>query len=149
MADGYLASTSTTGTLAVGGTRNVTIETVDDADCFKITLQAGYTYQFDMRASASGFGTLSDPFMRVRDSSATSLASDDDGGTGDDARINEFVAPYRCTCYVSAGSFLTSGDTGTNQFAATKTAAPISASCTLSPSATRATEGGQASRDRP
>ena len=67
LADDYLASTATTGTLAVEGTRRATIETVGDADWFKIALQAGYTYQFNMRASVRGFGTLSDSFMWARD----------------------------------------------------------------------------------
>src|SRR5206468_4260490 len=69
-----------------------------------------------------GQGTLSDPYMRVRDSSGTSLALDDDSGTGTDARISGFVASYGGTYYVSAGSALSSGDTGTYILRAAQTA---------------------------
>ena len=139
MSDDYAGSTATTGRLTVSGSRSATIETVGDTDWFAITLQAGYTYRFDMLGADSSGGTLPDPFMRVRDSSGNSLAFDDDSGTGLNARISSFVAPYSGTFYVSAGSSTSSG-TGTYQLTATQTAALVS-TFTLTPVSTTVSEG--------
>lgn len=123
MADDYAGSTSTIGTVSVGGSRSANIETAGDTDWFRITLQAGYTYQFDMLGSATGNGTLSDPFMRIRDSAGNSLASDDDTGSGLNARISSFTASYSGTYYISAGSSTASG-IGTYRVTATQTGTP-------------------------
>ncbi|MFZ2029151.1 MAG: PPC domain-containing protein, partial [Vitreimonas sp.] len=122
MADDYAASTSTTGTVSVGGSRSGNIETAGDADWFKITLVAGQTYQFDLRGSPSGGGTLADPFLRLRDSAGNSITSDDDSGTGLDSRIT-YTATSSGTFYLSVGSSTTSG-TGTYTVAATNIAPP-------------------------
>lgn len=123
MVDDYAGNTSTTGTVSVGGARNGTIETAGDTDWFAITLQAGYTYTFDMLGLDSGNGTLADPYMRIRDSSGNSLALDDDSGTGLNARISGFTATYSGTYYISAGSSTASG-TGTYRVTATQTGTP-------------------------
>ena len=126
MADDYSNNTSTTGTVSVGGSRAGNIETLFDTDWFAVTLQAGYTYRFDMEGADSGDGTLSDPFMRIRDSSGTSLDSNDDSGTGLNARISGFTASYSGTHYISAGTSLVAGETGTYRVSATETGAPTS-----------------------
>ena len=89
MSDDYSNTTSTTGTISVGGSATGNIETVDDTDWFRITLTAGRTYQFDLKGSASGHGTLADPFLRLRDSSGNPIsgAYSDDGGTDTHPRL--------------------------------------------------------------
>jgi murein DD-endopeptidase MepM/ murein hydrolase activator NlpD len=124
MADDYAGSTSTTGTVSVGGSRSANIETSGDTDWFRITLQAGFTYRFDMLGSPTGDGSLSDAFMRIRDSSGNSLDDDDDGGTGLNATITGFVATYSGTYYLSAGSGATPGGIGTYVLTATQTGSP-------------------------
>jgi Calx-beta domain/RTX calcium-binding nonapeptide repeat (4 copies) len=138
MPDDYAGSTATTGTLAVGGSRSANIETAGDTDWFRITLQAGFTYRFDMLAGPSGDGTLADAFMRIRDSAGNSLDFDDDTGTGLNARIGSFVAPYSGTFYVAAGSSTTSG-TGTYRLTAVQTAVPVS-TFTVTPVSTTVNE---------
>src|SRR5438874_815978 len=103
MADDYAGSTATTGAVSVGGSTTGNIETAGDTDWFRITLTAGLTYQFDLKGSATSNGTLADPFLRLRDSAGTSLASDDDSGTGLDSLIT-YTATASGTYYLSAGS---------------------------------------------
>ena len=86
-ADDYAASTSTTGTVSVGGSKTGNIEAAGDTDWFKITLVAGQTYRFDTEGSPTGQGTLADTYMRIRDSGGTSLALDDDSGSGLNSQI--------------------------------------------------------------
>ena len=138
MADDFAGSTATTGTLSVGGSRSANIESAGDTDWFRISLNAGYTYRFDMLGSDSGNGTLPDPFVRLRNSAGTSLAFDDDTGTGLNARISGFVAPSTGTYYISAGSSTAAG-IGTYQLTATQTATPAS-TFTLTPASTTVSE---------
>ena len=61
--DDYTSTTSTTGTVSVGGTKTGSIETAGDTDWFKISLVAGVTYTFDAMGSPSGKGTLADTYL--------------------------------------------------------------------------------------
>src|SRR2546423_1871098 len=90
MADDFASTTSTTGAVSVGGSTSGNIETAGDTDWFKITLTGGHTYQFDLKGSPSGNGTLADPFLRLRDSAGNPItnAFADDGGTGFDSRFS-------------------------------------------------------------
>src|SRR5438067_8373339 len=117
MADDYAGLTATTGTVSIGGSTTGNIETAGDADWFRITLTAGETYQFDLKGSATGNGTLADPFLRLRDSAGTSLAFNDDNGTNFNSRIT-YAATASGTYYLSAGSSTASG-TGTYLVGAT------------------------------
>jgi hypothetical protein len=119
-ADDYAGSTATTGTVAVGGTATGNLETGNDSDWFRVTLTAGATYQIDVRGSASAGGTLSDPYLNLRNSSGTSLAADNDSGTGLDARLS-YTATSSGTYYISASSL--SANSGTYTVAITQTAA--------------------------
>lgn len=57
-ADDYGNRASDAGALDVGGTVRGVINYADDADWFKVTLEAGATYQFTLRGAAGGNGTL-------------------------------------------------------------------------------------------
>ena len=106
--DDYTSTTSTTGTVSVGGTKTGSIETAGDTDWFKISLVAGVTYTFDAMGSPSGKGTLADTYLRLRDGAGTSIAFDDDSGTGYDSRIT-FTASSSGTYFLSAGSASSTG----------------------------------------
>ena len=86
MPDDYSNTTSTTGRLTVGGSVFGTIGIAGDTDWFKIQLQAGVTYRFDVSGAPTNDGTLPDAFVRLRDDAGVSLISDDDSGIGTNAR---------------------------------------------------------------
>src|SRR5437763_576676 len=88
MADDYASNTSTTGSVSVGGSTTGSVETAGDTDWFRITLTAGHSYQFDLQGSATGQGTLADPFLRLRDSAGNSITFNDDNGTNQNSRIS-------------------------------------------------------------
>ena len=119
LADDYASTTSTTGTVSVGGSTSGNIETGGDTDWFKVTLVAGQTYQFDVKGADTGNGTLADPYMRLRDGAGNSLLVDDDSGTGLNARIT-YTPSSSGTYIVSAGSASLSA-TGTYLVSATVT----------------------------
>ena len=118
LVDDFAASTSTTGTVAVGGTQSGSIETGSDVDWFRVSLTAGTSYRIDLRGSASSGGTLSDPFLALRNSSGTLLVDDDDSGTGLDSQLT-YTPTASGTYYIAASAFSTS--TGTYTVAVTNT----------------------------
>ena len=71
---------ATTGRVDVGASVTGTISN-GDYDYFRVDLEAGKTYQFDLEGADSGRGTLVDPFLSLYDGSATFLLADDDSGT--------------------------------------------------------------------
>lgn len=75
--DDYAGSTATTGTLAVGGSISGNLESGGDSDWFRVTLTAGTNYHFGITG-----GTLTDPYLNVRNGNGTIVASDDDSGAG-------------------------------------------------------------------
>ncbi len=79
-ADDYSAGPSTVGVVLVGSQAAGTIETVGDADWFKVTLAANTTYTF----AATGIGThnLRDPFLTLYAADTTELSDNDDGLPG-------------------------------------------------------------------
>lgn len=97
--------TSTDASLAVGSSVTGTIDSAGDADWYAITLNAGWTYTFDLQGEASGQGALSDPVLRVLDSTGAALASNDDSSDSSlDSHI-VFSAPYTGRYYLSAQGY--------------------------------------------
>ena len=58
----------------------------DIEDWYEIRLIAGREYTFESKGSATGTGTMTDPYLRLLDSSFN-IAFDDDSGTGTNARL--------------------------------------------------------------
>ena len=84
-----VASDVTSATLlAVHGSAQGNIETNGDRDFYRVTLQSGTTYFINEEGTATGAGSLRDPFVRVHGLDGTQLASNDDGGEG----FNSFIA---------------------------------------------------------
>lgn len=107
-------NTSTTATLAFGGTYNGEIEVAGDEDWVAVTLQAGVTYAIQMTGSTIGDGTLVDPFIKgLYNASGTSLNRFDDDGAGSRNSQLVFTPNTSGTYYVSAGGWET--ETGTYQ----------------------------------
>ena len=76
----FPATIATTGRVDVGASVTGNISN-GDYDYFRVDLEAGKTYQFDLEGADSGRGTLVDPFLSLYDGSATFLLVDDDSGT--------------------------------------------------------------------
>jgi len=104
----------------VGGT----IDFTGDRDLISVSLTAGTLYFLDLRGSATGNGSLADPFLRLLDSVGAVLASDDDSGVGLNSVI-KFVPTASGTYYLSAqeffddatGTFTAFASTGATAFA--------------------------------
>ncbi|MGD9982088.1 MAG: Ig-like domain-containing protein, partial [Hyphomonadaceae bacterium] len=73
--DDFSANTSTTGSVTPNGSLVAgNIETSGDLDWFRITLTAGVEYSLSLSGED---GTLSDPFLTLRDSAGVSLLTND------------------------------------------------------------------------
>lgn len=109
--DDFGQTTTSAGTVSPGGTANGSIETVGDQDWFGMNLTAGRTYVVDLEGTATGGGTLTDPYIRgLYDASGATIPGvfNDDGGTGQNARI-EFTPTTSGTYYVEAGAYSGTG----------------------------------------
>ena len=84
-------TTSTTGRVEVGASATGNIDRSLDQDWFRLDLEAGKTYQFDLEVDTGGGGTLGDPYLRnIRDSSGTEISgteNDDIVGGVADSRV--------------------------------------------------------------
>ena len=81
--DDFAADTSTTGTVAVGGTAMGEIETRGDRDWFAADLEAGTRYRVDVMGSGTRNGTLEDPVLRgIHDSEGDQIS-----GTSNEALV--------------------------------------------------------------
>ena len=85
--DDCAETTTTTCSVSPGTPVTGDIESNNDADYFSLALTSGVTYQIDAEGSDTSKGTLDDPFLYLRNASGTELASNEDGGTGRNARI--------------------------------------------------------------
>ena len=120
--DDYRQDTSTSGSVAVDGSVMGDIDFDSDRDWFAVTLEAGKTYQIDLKGLSTGDGTLSDPYLRgVHDSDGTEVigTSNYAGGTGNNSRAY-FTPDEDGTYYVAAGELGT--DKGTYTLAVAEAA---------------------------
>lgn len=102
-------STSTTATIAIGGSRTDLLEVQGDTDWFRITLNAGDSIAITL--NGTGADPVDDTFLRIRDADGNILGSDDDGGaTGFNSLLN-FAAATGGTYYIEVDSYQ-SGYTG-------------------------------------
>ncbi len=74
MPDSIVANASTTAFVTIGASVSSAIDTLGDHDWFKVTLNAGQTYIFNVDASAA----FTDSYISVRNSFGTELAFNDD-----------------------------------------------------------------------
>ena len=119
--------TGTTGAVAVGGSTKGTIDTADDRDWFAVTLQAGKTYQVDLKGRPSGDGTLKDPYLDgIYDGDGNRVYGtwDSDGGKGRNSR-ETFAPDEDGTYYVAAGA--SGGGMGTYKLSVTEVATDLAA----------------------
>ena len=92
----YPADTTTTGTVAVGGSQTGALEGRSDVDWIRAVLVNGTTYVIDYEGSETGQGTLRDPYLRGIynvNGKLISDTTDDNGGQGRNSRLI-FTAGY-------------------------------------------------------
>ena len=104
-------NTTTTCSVSPGSSVTGDIQYGGDDDSFCLSVTSGFTYQIDAEGTATSMGTLGDPYIGLRDASGTELATNDDGGTGYNARIT-WTADRTGTVYVRIESAIF-GSTGT------------------------------------
>ena len=109
----FPATTATSGRVEVGASATGNIKNLDDAyDWFRVDLEAGKTYQYDLEGVDTSRGMLDDPYLGLFDGSGTSLFDDDDDGTGLNSRITHTPATGG-TYYLGAARAGTSAGTYT------------------------------------
>ena len=99
--DDYAANVLTTGAITPGSSVSGNIETVSDNDWFSVRLTAGTTYVIHLDSAVTA--ALSDPYLRLYDSTGVRLNSDDDSGTGLNAQLN-FTPSTTGTYYLGASA---------------------------------------------
>ena len=122
--DDYPADTTTTATVAVGGTATGEIETADDRDWFAVEFTAGKHYRIDLEGESTGAGTLRKPYLAgIHDSEGNLIAGTEDtnSGEGRNARLL-FTATETGTHYIAAGRWLF--NPGTYRLSVTEIDAP-------------------------
>lgn len=104
MADDYLATTATTGRVAVGGTATGQLEIVGDRDWFSIVLAAGNQYSFKLDPAAKD--GLQDPYLRLFGIGGATLLAENDDANGLGSQIDISI--------VSTGTYYLEAGSGTN-----------------------------------
>ncbi len=96
--DDFAATISTTGNLASGATVKGRIETVGDNDWFRVSLESGQRYVFDL--TSTGSDPLMDPFLTLYSASGAVISTNDDT-TGRNSQLN-YIPTATGTFYVGA-----------------------------------------------
>jgi hypothetical protein len=105
VADTARGDASTTATLTVGAAAtNASLEQTGDRDWYRVTLEAGKTYEF-ITSATGGAGDI-DTTLTLRSSNGNVLAFNDDS-SGTYSRIR-FVAPTSGTFFIDVGGFVDS-----------------------------------------
>ncbi|WP_146259498.1 hypothetical protein [Palleronia aestuarii] len=108
--DDYLASTATSGVIGAGETVTGEIEIAGDEDWFRVEIDAGQLYTFELE-EADESGTIYDPYLVLYDAFGDYLTE----GYG----ALSYFADTTDTFFVSVGAY-----DGTGSYALTATAAP-------------------------
>ena len=104
MSDDFTHDTSTTGSVAVGGTVTGEIEARNDIDWFAVELVAGRHYVIDLKGADSGGGTLDSTVLRgLYDADGNHIVGSHSnfGGDGEDARLT-FTATESGKYFIAA-----------------------------------------------
>ena len=99
--DSWNHNTTSAAQMTVGMQAQGSVQSTSDRDWVRLTRRAGTNYQFNLRGAGSGGGSLSNPFLEMRNTAGTLMAFDDNSGTGVDSRIN-FSATRTQTVFLSA-----------------------------------------------
>jgi methionine-rich copper-binding protein CopC len=114
--DDFTNSTNTVGVVTVGSQTRGTIEIATDEDWFKVALQAGTSYRFELLGADGGGGTLGggtghQPYLSLFDANGLYISATASGGTGGDPLLT-FTATTSGNYFLSAKDLYATG-TGT------------------------------------
>jgi ketosteroid isomerase-like protein len=114
--DDYAGNTTTIGILTAGSQVTGNIELINDADWFKVSLQAGSVYLFELTGfdgggGTLGSGTLHQPYLSLYDTNGVWTNSTSYGGTGGDPLLS-FTPIVSGNYYLGVEELFTTG-TGT------------------------------------
>ena len=96
--DDFADTITTTGEISVGGSNAGVVGTTGDRDWFRIVLNAGGTYRFNLNGI-----TLTDPTLSLRDASGAEIDFNDDTEIGLNSEII-FTATTTGTYFLDAGA---------------------------------------------
>ena len=130
---------NTTASVPIGGSVTSSVDFGSDVDFFRVSLQQGQSYQFDLSRT-----NLPDPFLGLLDAQGSILAFDDDSGGNGNAQIN-FEAVRTGDYFLAALDFTTTGTGGYIISANTSTAAADDFTGNTSTTGSLAASGGSAS----
>ena len=99
--DDFGNDTTTSGTIAPGDSVAGEIKPPDDQDWFRIEIEAGQIYEFDIQGAADGGGTLVDPYLVLYDTGGNFV--------WDGYEELSYLADVAGTFYIAAQSFGTVG----------------------------------------
>ena len=102
-------STPISGALTLGTAQAGTVDSTGDIDLYSVTLTAGVTYGFSLDGS-----TLVDPYLEIQDSTGSTVASADDGGSGLNSYLT-YTPSSSGTYYLAARE---SGNNATGNYSA-------------------------------
>ena len=86
--DDYTENATTQGSLVIGSQIKGSIEVISDKDWFKVSLQSGIDYVFELKGIKGNGGTLdSTPYLRLFGSDNYIVKSEFHGGVSDNPRI--------------------------------------------------------------
>jgi subtilisin-like proprotein convertase family protein len=125
-------NSSTTVTLIINTSVSGSLDFFGDTDWRRVSLTAGYGYQFSLEGFYAGLGSLFDPYLAIYSPTGTFVASNDDRNISTRDSYYYFAPPSSGIYFLSAEEFGNNG-TGTyvitallDQLASTATAASIS-----------------------
>ncbi|MBT9445473.1 MAG: M10 family metallopeptidase C-terminal domain-containing protein [Hyphomonadaceae bacterium] len=98
--------TTSTATIAIGGTVVGSLDNGSDQDWYRVDLVAGQHYVFTL--SGTGGTPLTDPYLELRSSTGQLLSIDDDGAPGASSILDSlmrFTAVTTGTYYINARAF--------------------------------------------
>ena len=78
---------STTAVLVSGESQSSGIDFSGDKDWFKVNLETGQSYTFNVKGAGAGVGTLRDAQVKLYNSAGQVVGSDDDSGAASDAQL--------------------------------------------------------------
>jgi hypothetical protein len=103
-------NTDTTATLAIGDSVKGVTDFFGDRDWYRVEVQAGKTYAFDLKAT-DGSGAGVNPYLALHDADGNEIRSDDNRGTGSNAQLG-YSATADGVLYIDA----TSADSSTGSY---------------------------------
>ena len=107
----FSSNNNTLGRVDVGGSATGNIESATDLDGFRVDLEAGKAYQFDLEGAHTGRGTLANPLLHLENSGGDPQAANDDID-----RVNNFNSRFEFRVTATGVYYLLVGGSATGTY---------------------------------